>query len=164
MSVRGRLRVRLRQETAEGTAAGVYGIIVSSSVLVTAHAETAVKLDVIVVVTLTIYWAAERYARIVAERIHEGHRPTWHVVREQLTTGWEIISLSVLPLLVLLLARAVGAGLNLAILVALICATVLLGAAGWRMGAKLTPVERTVSTLVAATFGAIMIVLKILLH
>jgi len=164
MSVRGRLRVRLRHETAEGTAAGVYGIIVSSSVLVTAHAETAVKLDVIVVVTLMIYWAAERYARIVAERIHEGHRPTWHVVREQLTSGLEIISLSVLPLLVLLLARAVGAGLNTAILVALICATVLLGAAGWRMGAKLNPVERTVSTLVAATFGMIMIVLKILLH
>jgi len=156
--------VRLRQETAEGTAAGVYGIIVSSSVLVTAHAETAVKLDIIVVVTLMIYWAAERYARIVAERIHEGHRPTWHVVREQLASGWEIISLSVLPLLVLLLARAVGAELNGAILAALICATVLLGAAGWRMGAKLTPTERTVSTLIAATFGMIMIALKILLH
>ena len=156
--------VRLRQETAEGTAAGVYGIIVSSSVLVTAHAETAVKLDIIVVVTLMIYWAAERYARIVAERIHEGHRPTWHVVREQLTSGWEIISLSVLPLLVLLVARAVVAGLNLAILAALVCATLLLGAAGWRMGARLTPAERTASTLVAAAFGAIMIVLKILLH
>ena len=133
--------------------------------LVTAHAETAfVKLDVIVVVTLMIYWAAERYARIVAERIHEGHRPTWHVVREQLTSGWEIISLSVLPLLVLLAARAFGAGLNWAILIALICGTVLLGVAGWRMGAKLTPAERAVSTLVAATFGIIMIVLKILLH
>ena len=164
MSVRGRLWIRLRHETAEGTAAGIYGVIVSSAVLVTAHAETAYKLDIIVVVTLAIYWAAERYARIVAERIHEGHRPTWHVVREQLASGWEIISLSVLPLLVLLLARAVGAELNGAILAALICATVLLGAAGWRMGAKLTPTERTVSTLIAATFGMIMIALKILLH
>jgi len=86
------------------------------------------------------------------------------VVREQLTSGWEIISVSVLPLLVLLVARAVGAGLNLAILAALVCATLLLGAAGWRMGARLTPAERTASTLVAAAFGAIMIVLKILLH
>ena len=33
MTVRGRLRFRLRHETAEGTAAGVYGLIVGSSVL-----------------------------------------------------------------------------------------------------------------------------------
>jgi positive regulator of sigma E activity len=162
--LRGRLRFRLRHETAEGTAAGVYGLIVGSSVLVTAHAETAYQLDIIVLVTLTIYWAAERYARIVAERIHEGHRPAWHVVREQLTSGWEIISLSVLPLLALLLARAVGARLNMAILVALICSTVLLGATGWYMGAKLSQAERVASALVATTFGAVMIALKILLH
>jgi hypothetical protein len=164
VTVRGRLRFRLRHETAEGTAAGLYGLIVGSSVLVTAHADTAYKLDIIVVVTLTIYWVAERYARIIAERIHEGHRPAWHVVREQLTGGWEIISLTVLPLLALLLATALGAGLNLAILVALICSTVMLGAAGWYMGVRLKPAERVVSTLVAATFGIVMIALKILLH
>ncbi|MFF5295886.1 hypothetical protein [Paractinoplanes globisporus] len=164
MSVRGRLWIRLRHETAEGTAAGIYGVIVSSAVLVTAHAETAYKLDIIVVVTLAIYWAAERYARVVAERIHEGHRPAWHVVREQLTTGWEIISLSVLPLLVLLIARGVGAEMAGAVLSALITSTVLLCLAGWRMGAKLHPAERILSTVVAGTFGAVMIILKIALH
>ena len=164
MSVRGRLWIRLRHETAEGTAAGIYGVIVSSAVLVTAHAETAYKLDIIVVVTLAIYWAAERYARVVAERIHEGHRPPWHTVREQLTGGWEIMSASALPLLVLLLARALGAGMNLAILAALITGTLLLCLAGWRMGERLTAAERAVSTLVAGMFGIAMIVLKILLH
>ena len=44
------------------------------------------------VVTLTIYWGAERYARIVAERIHEGHRPNWTSVRFQLTRGWEMVT------------------------------------------------------------------------
>ncbi|MCU7726001.1 hypothetical protein ODJ79_19935 [Actinoplanes sp. KI2] len=164
MTVRSRLRFRLRHETAEGTAAGVYGLIVGSSVLLTAHAETAYKLDIIVIVTLTIYWVAERYAKIVAERIHEGHRPAWHVVREQLTGGWEIISLTVLPLLTLLLATALGAGLSLAILLALICSTILLGAVGWYMGSQLEPAERAVSTLVATAFGVVMIALKILLH
>ena len=159
-----RWRIRLTNERVEGTAAGIYGIIVGSAVLVTAHAETAYKLDIIVVVTLLIYWLAERYARIVAERIHEGHRPGWHTVRAQLTSGWEIMSASLVPLLVLLLARGVGAGMNLAILLALITSTMLLGLAGWRMGARLSPGERVVSTLVAATFGAIMVVLKILLH
>jgi hypothetical protein len=159
-----RWRIRLTHETVEGTAAGIYGIIVGSAVLVTAHAETAYKLDIIVVVTLLIYWLAERYARVVAERIHEGHRPGWQAVRDQLTRGWEIMSASLMPLLVLLLARGVGAGMNLAILLALITSTLLLGLAGWRMGARLTQRERLVSTLVAAMFGAIMVVLKILLH
>jgi len=160
----GRLRFRLKHEDAEGTAAGVYGLIVSSSVLVTAHADKAYKLDIIVLGTLLIYWIAERYARIVAERIHEGHRPPWHTVREQLTGGWEIMSASLAPLLVLLLARAVGAGMNLAILCALIAATLLLCLAGWRMGERLRPAERLVSTLVAGALGVGMIVLKILLH
>lgn len=159
-----RWRIRLTHETAEGTAAGIYGVIVSAAVLVTAHAETAYQLDIIVVVTLTIYWAAERYARIVAERIHEGHRPPWHTVRRQLTSGWEIMSASLLPLVVLLLARAAGAGMNGAILAALITSTLLLCLAGWRMGARLHTGERIVSTLVAGTFGAVMIMLKILLH
>ncbi|GIM95943.1 hypothetical protein [Paractinoplanes toevensis] len=158
------VRIRLTHDTAEGTAAGIYGLIVSSSVLVTAHARTAAALDAIVLVTLAIYWVAERYARIVAERIHEGHRPRWHVIREQLTSGWEIMSASVLPLIVLLIARAAGAGMNLAILAALICSTVLLCLAGWRMGARLHPAERVVATLIAGTFGAAMILLKILLH
>jgi hypothetical protein len=164
MSIPNRLRFRLKHEDAEGTAAGVYGLIVSSSVLVTAHADKAYKLDIIVVSTLIIYWLAERYARIVAERIHEGHRPPWHTVRAQLTSGWEIMSASLLPLLVLLLARAAGAGMNLAILFALITSTLLLCVAGWRMGERLTPAERAVSTLVAGMFGVGMILLKILLH
>jgi hypothetical protein len=156
MSIPHRLRIRLKHDDAEGTAAGIYGLIVSSSVLVTAHADKAYKLD--------IYWLAERYARIVAERIHEGHRPPWHTVRAQLTSGWEIMSASLLPLIVLLLARAAGAGMNLAVLCALIAGTLLLCVAGWRMGEQLHPGERLVSTLVAGMFGVGMIVLKILLH
>ncbi|GIF21913.1 hypothetical protein BJ973_002240 [Actinoplanes tereljensis] len=158
------VRIRLTHDTAEGTAAGIYGLIVTSSVLVTAHARTAAALDVIVLITLAIYWVAERYARIVAERIHEGHRPRWRTVRRQLTSGWEIMSASVLPLVVLLLARGAGASLAGAVLAGLVCSTVLLCLAGWRMGARLRPAERAVSTLVAGTFGIAMIVLKILLH
>jgi len=164
MSIPHRLRIRLKHDDAEGTAAGIYGLIVSASVLVTAHADKAYKLDIIVVSTLIIYWLAERYARVVAERIHEGHRPPWHTVRAQLAGGWEIMSASLLPLIVLLLARAVGAGMNLAILFALITTTLLLCMAGWRMGERLTSAERAVSTLVAGMFGVGMILLKILLH
>jgi hypothetical protein len=164
--VRTGIRIRLTHDTAEGTAAGIYGVIVTSAVLVTAHARTAYATDLIVLVTLFVYWAAEKYARLVAERIHVGHRPSWRTVRRQLASGWEIMSASVVPLVVLLLVRVAGAALSIAILIALICCTLLLCLAGWRMGTggRLTPGERVVSTLVAGAFGMVMIALKIALH
>ena len=158
--------VRLTHETAEGTASGIYGVIVCAAMLVTSDADRAWREVIAVLVTLTIYWAAERYARIVAERIHEGHRPTWHTVRRQLTSGWEIVTASTLPLLVLVVGRLAGMRIESAEYAALACTTLLLCVAGWRMGAggRLTTVERLVSTVTAGAFGAAMIVLKALLH
>ena len=66
----------MRHRDPEATASGIYGIIVSAAVLSASNADKAYKVMIAVLVTLTIYWGAERYARIVAERIHEGHRPT----------------------------------------------------------------------------------------
>ncbi|MBB2941286.1 VIT1/CCC1 family predicted Fe2+/Mn2+ transporter [Actinoplanes lutulentus] len=160
------LRVRVTRDNQEATASGIYGLIVGASVLVASHAKTAAGSVIAELVTLTIYWAAERYARVVAERIHEGHRPTWHTVRQQLTTGWEIVTVSALPLLVLLITRLAGAALVTAEIVSLICTTILLCVGGWRMGAagRLTGLERLASTLVAGTFGIALIALKTLLH
>lgn len=161
-----RTRIRLTHETEEATASGVYGIIVGAAVLVAAHAASAWRDVLAVLVTLIVYWAAERYARIVAERIHAGHRPTWHVVREQLTSGWELVTASLLPLLVLVLFRVAGTRLVTAELISLSCSTLLLCLAGWRMGTagRLTTPERLVSTLVAGAFGVSLILLKTLLH
>src|SRR5690242_13154232 len=84
----------------ESTAGAIYGVIVSAAVMATSHASTSIAVDVAVLVTLVIYWSAERYARLVAERIHDGRRPTWWEVRRQLTKGWELVSASALPLVV----------------------------------------------------------------
>lgn len=158
--------VRLTHDTAEGTASGIYGVIVCAAMLVTSHAERAWQEVLAVLITLTIYWAAERYARILAERIHQGRRPTWRTVRHQLTSGWEIVTASTLPLLILVLMRLSGVSLETAEFAALSCTTVLLCAAGWRMGAagRLTTAERLVSTATAGGFGVAMILLKTLLH
>ncbi|XVU29984.1 hypothetical protein ACQPZJ_23690 [Actinoplanes sp. CA-054009] len=160
------LRGRLRHESEEATASGVYGLIVGAAVLVAGHASTARAVVVAVLVTLVIYWAAERYARIVAERIHQGHRPPWHTLRQQLTSGWELVTASVLPLLVLLAVKITGASLLSAELCSLATTTVLLCMAGWRIGGggRLTVRERLVSTLVAGMFGAGLVLLKTLLH
>jgi hypothetical protein len=114
----------------ESTAGAIYGVIVSAAVMAASHVESAVGVDVTVLVTLVIYWSAERYARVVAERIHDGRRPTWREVRRQLTRGWELVTASALPLVVLTLSTLLGAGLSSAILAALACSTVLLCVAG----------------------------------
>lgn len=150
----------------EATAAGIYGIIVSAAVLASSHAPTAVATAAAVLVTLSVYWAAERYARILAERIHEGHRPRWETVRTQLTSGWEMITASLLPLGVLAAARLTGLSLRTAIIAALGCSTVLLCIAGWRIGryGRLSALGQVLSSAIAALFGVSMIVLKALLH
>jgi hypothetical protein len=119
-----------------------------------------------VLVTLLVYWSAERYSRLIAARIHEGHRPAWREVRVQLTTGWEIVTASFLPLAVLLLLSLVGVGVDRAALAALACTTVLLFLTGWKIGrhGQLGTAARVTSASVAALFGVVLILLKAALH
>lgn len=152
--------------TEESTAAGIYGLIVSAAVMAASHASTAAAMIVAVLVTLVIYWGAERYSRLVAERIHAGHRPTWQQTRRQLTAGWEMVATSALPLAVLAVLRLAGVDLGLAVLWAMACSTLLLCVAGWEIGrhGQLTIAERLVSTAVAGVFGVALILLKATLH
>lgn len=158
--------VHVTRHNQEATASGIYGVIVSSAVMSASHAEKAYQVIVAVLVTLVIYWGAERYARIVAERIHEGHRPKWTTVRHQLTHGWEMVTASTLPLVVLAVLSVLGAALSTAILSALACSTILLCVAGWAVGrdGRLTTRERMVSSAIAGMFGLLFIVLKTVLH
>lgn len=158
--------VHVTRHNQEATASGIYGVIVSSAVMSASHAQKAYQVIVAVLVTLVIYWGAERYARIVAERIHEGHRPNWTTVRHQLTHGWEMVTASTLPLVVLAVLSVLGAELLTAILAALACSTVLLCVAGWAVGrdGRLTTRERVVSSAIAGMFGLLFIVLKTVLH
>jgi hypothetical protein len=158
--------VRVTGSTEESTAAGIYGVIVSAAVMATSHAPSAAGVAAAVFVTLFIYWSAERYARLVAERIHEGRRPSWHHVRLQLTTGWEIVTASALPAGVLVVARLLGVDLSTAVISALVCSTLLLGVAGWEIGrrGRLSFPERLVWAAAAGAFGVALIALKAALH
>jgi hypothetical protein len=155
-----------RRTDEEGTAAGIYGVIVSTAVMAASSATSAAALVAAVLGTLVIYWSAERYSRLVAERIHTGHRPSWRRVRAQLTTGWEIVTASAAPLAILVLLRVFGVAQAAAVTWALVCNTLLLCLAGWEMGRRgeLTVLERLVSAIVAGGFGAVLIALKAALH
>ncbi|MEV4701752.1 hypothetical protein [Actinoplanes sp. NPDC049316] len=159
-------RQKSPHDVQEATAAGLYGIIVSAAVMAASHAPTAAATVFAVLATLSVYWAAERYARIVAERIHEGHHPRWEAVRAQLTTGGEMITASFVPLGVLVAAWLLRTDLRAAIISALVASTVLLCMAGWRIGSngRLSVGEKLVSAGVSGLFGVAMIVLKAVLH
>jgi hypothetical protein len=149
----------------KATATAIYGIIVSSAVMASAHENSVLKVAVAVLVTLLVYWAAERFAHVMGERIV--HSPDARAgLRSHLGSGWELVSASFLPLGVLLGAGLLGLSVDDAVLVALLCATALLFAAGWRVGreAALSTSSRLVSGLTSGAFGAAMIVLKSLLH
>src|SRR3954451_17743603 len=150
----------------ESTAAGIYGVIVSAAVMAASHAERVVAVAVAVLVTLVIYWSAERYARLVAARIHDRRRPTWRQMRRELTHGGQMVSASGIPLVVLLVAGLVGTEVYGAVIAALVASTLLLGLAGWEIGrdGRLSTRERWVSACVAALFGVAMVLLKTLLH
>lgn len=150
----------------ESTSAGIYGIVVGAAVMATSAGQRAGAIVLAVLITLIVYWSAERYARIVAERIHDGKRPNWDHVRRELTRGWPLVTASFLPLIVLEAAFQLGAEVPIAVLDALICSTVLLGLAGWEIGrgGRLSTGERFLSAGVAALFGIGMILIKALLH
>jgi len=159
-------RLRVRRSSEENTAAGIHGLIVSSAVMAASHAESAGTVAVATLVTLAIYWVAERYSRLVATRIHEGHRPGWRQIRVQLTMGWAIITASALPIAVLAALGLAGADVGLAVGWALACSTFLLCLAGWEIGrdGRLSGLERLASATVAGLFGVVMAILKALLH
>lgn len=159
-------RLRVTGPTEESTTAGVYGVIIGAAVMASSHAGSAGAVVAAVLVTLIIYWSAERYARLVAQRVHEGRRLDAHEVRLQLTTGWEIVTASALPVAVLVVLTMSGVALRTAVLSALVCSALLLCVAGWEAGrhGQLTLLERLVSATVAGAFGVVMIVLKVTLH
>jgi hypothetical protein len=150
----------------ESTAAGIYGVIVSAAVMAASHAERILAVAVAVLVTLVVYWTAERYARLVAARIHDGQRPDWGHVRHELTHGWDMMTASAIPLIVLAVGGLLRAPVYNTVLTALVVSTALLCLAGWEIGrdGRLTTRERVVSACVAGLFGAAMVLLKTLLH
>jgi hypothetical protein len=153
------------QPTQVRRAAGIYGLIVTASVLATAgtHLRTA-ALALAVIITVLVYWLAEEYAELTAHA-HAGHLPTRADTRASFVGKWPMVSASYLPLFVLLVARAIGATPTVAALVGLVVTLALLLIYGWAAGrsAGLHGLAQIGMTLLAGSLGILMIVLKIVL-
>lgn len=154
----------LRRETR--TANGIYGVIVGTGVMAADSGSSVGHVTVAVLVTLVVYWAAERYAHVAAKRIVLGRQLTRAEQRREFSDGWEIVTATYLPLLVLVVSSLLGADLSDSIRNALVFSTVLLSLSGWRVGteAKLPLLRHLVSMAIAGAFGVVMIVLQSYLH
>ena len=144
-------------------AAGIYGTVVTAAVLASAGAYLrSVPLAAAVLFTLLVYWLAEEYAEIGAAAA-SGKLPPRHVIRATLAAKWPMVTASYIPVLALLLARALGSTTSRAAYVGLAAAVVMLmifgraaaRASGMRGGRLL------IMTLSAGGLGVLMVLLKV---
>jgi hypothetical protein len=162
----GRSRADSALQDERRVADSIYGLIVGAAVMAASHAPNSGRLAIAVLVTLLIYWSAERYAAIVAGRIAAGRRRSPGTLRRELTDGWGLLTSSFIPLVVLVAFDLFGAEPRTAVLAALVCTTVLLCLAGLQIGAdaRLSPHERVAATAAAGSLGLVLIALKVALH
>jgi hypothetical protein len=150
-------------------AAGIYGAVITASILAAAgNSLTTPALALSVLITLVVYWLAERYAEVLGQQAAGGRLPTWRHVRTALGASWPIVTASFAPLLALLVARLAGATASSAATVGVLAALVLLTFHGWAAAraADMRGWRLAAATSVAAVLGLVMVVLKnfVILH
>lgn len=144
-------------------AAGIYGLIVTASVLAAAGTKLGTApLTVAVFTTLLIYWVAEEYAE-VGERASMGDLPSWPHIRRSMARKWPMVSASFIPLAVLIGARLVGASSLQASMCGLVAVVAMLVVYGWEAGrtAGLRGWRQLAMTAGAGSLGVLMILLKV---
>lgn len=148
-------------------AAAIYGTVITAAVIAAGgNTLSSAALEVTVLVTLLVYWAAEQYAALLGEHTHDGSLPEFEQVRASLSSSWPMVTASFVPLIGLIVARGLGATTIGAALVALLVAVVLLVYHGHAAGkaAGLKGVRLAAVTATAGLLGIAMVILKTLLQ
>jgi hypothetical protein len=158
---------RGEDHSARISAAGIYGLVVSGSVMAAAGEHGSVwDVTISVFVTVLVYWIAESYSEVLGHHIVGGARLVVADVASLAYRRFALVEASYTPLLIVLGARAFGASTEAAIDAGLVTATALLGVFGWvaatRRGSAIA--GRTGAAFSAVAFGIVMIALKTLLH
>lgn len=156
-------RRALGHDAAERISAGCYGALVSASTLIgLGNAELS---DVIAVVALTnvVYFATHVFAYSLGDV--SSKRP-WQIVRHHLAVGAPMVSVTFLPLLVVVVLFAAGADLQTALLWGVGVAMaylVVVATAGARLRGY--PAVAVVLTAIGSVvISGLLIVAKLLLH
>ncbi len=146
----------------------VYGLISVSALLAAESAtrETYAETVLGVLLALLLFWLAHAYSEFVALRAEEGEPLTGAGIRWMLHWELPILVGAAPPILAVLIAWAVGAGLGTAITIALwtSAATILLAELIAGRLAQLSGRELLLQALVGTAFGVLILVIKRALH
>ncbi|SES42075.1 hypothetical protein [Actinokineospora terrae] len=157
---------RYRRWTGERDLAhAIYGTVVGAAAMATASAHSTLGgVVVTVLVTVTVYWVAERYAQALAAAARgPGRRGRLFQVLRQ---GWPTVEAAYTPLAVLVLFVLATDDLHTGVVVALAVSTTMLGALG-HTAARRASATRLVAALCATgstALGIAVILLKTHLH
>lgn len=147
----------------EELSSAILGTVVGLSTMVAAGAHgTLGQVELTVLVTVAIYWAADCYAQLLAA--HGAGRRTR--VGSVLRREWPMVEAAYTPLVVLLVVVLVTGNLRVGIFAALGVGTMVLGGLGFfaarRAGGSRSDAVRW--SLVSAGLGIVVILLKLVLH
>ncbi|WP_433505750.1 hypothetical protein ACQP04_04190 [Pseudonocardia halophobica] len=156
---------RYRWHSEEDLSQAIYGTVIGAAGIAVGSAHGDLREIVLtVVVTVAVYWAAERYADVLAAAVHAGGRA--ERVRAALRRGLPVVEAGLTPLVLLVVLALFTGRLPLAVFVALGLATVMLGGFGHvaarRAGASVA--QAVCWGLCSAALGVLVIGLKMLLH
>ncbi len=145
----------------------LYGLIVTGAVLATAPDDfRLLRVAVLLLGTLCIYWAAETYVHWIATRtiLQRDLRPEER--RAVIRDGWPLVAACGVPLLLLLLEALLGLETKAALDLTLAVNAGLLFVLGWQMGRSsgLTGPRQLGSAAITGLLGVLMILLKTQLH
>jgi hypothetical protein len=148
-------------------AAHLYGLIVSGAVLATAGDELRLfRVAIILVTTLTIYWAAETYVHWIATRTLVQRDLNREERRAIARDGWPLVAASAVPLVCLGLEALLRVETSVALDLTLAVNAVLLFVVGWQMGREggLAGIRQAIAAAAAGLLGVALIALKALMH
>jgi hypothetical protein len=142
---------------------GIYGTIITASVLASAGDELAAPpLALSILITLAVYWLADVYSELLGGHFERGRLPSWPEARATLFAAWPMVSASFIPLVVLALARLSGLSDPRAATAGLVSAIVMLAIYAWAAGhaAQLRGLQLALITALAGLLGVLMVILK----
>jgi hypothetical protein len=124
---------------------------------------------VTVLVTLFVYWVAERYAHLLAAGVRgqqEGWRATRAAIGRELRAGWPMVEAAYLPLVVLIVVELFTDRLEVAVYASLAMSTLLLIALGHLAARRAGASGFGALGWAAASgvLGVVTVCLKLLLH
>jgi positive regulator of sigma E activity len=143
----------------------IHGTVVGAAAMAAASLHgTLAQVVVTVLVTVVVYWAAERYARVLGAAVGGPGRSAR--VLAALRRGWPMIEAAYTPLVVLVAVAVLTGDLRTGVLAALAVATLLLGGLGHVAArrAGTSTLQAVGWGAVSASLGVVIILLKLALH